>query len=75
VSLRRQIALAAAVAVAAVAVAVAVTGYVSTRAHEIGEVKSELRTRAAPAVQDRSQRGRERGGEPGGRAPRPAGGG
>jgi two-component system sensor histidine kinase MprB len=43
VSLRRQIALAAAVAVAAVAVAVAVTGYVSTRSHLTGEIKTELR--------------------------------
>jgi two-component system sensor histidine kinase MprB len=46
VSLRRRIALAAAVAVAAVAVAVAVTGYVTTRSHLTGEVKSELRARA-----------------------------
>jgi two-component system sensor histidine kinase MprB len=69
VSLRRQIALAAAVAVAAVAVAVAVTGYVSTRSHLIGEVKNELRRRAAPAVQDQSQPGREGGGEPRGAGP------
>jgi two-component system, OmpR family, sensor histidine kinase MprB len=69
VSLRRQIALAAAVAVAAVAVAVAVTGYVSTRSHELGEIKGELRDRAAPAVQDHSQPRRERGGEPGGGRP------
>jgi len=68
VSLRRQIALAAAVAVAAVAVAVAVTGYVSTRSHEIGEIKSELRDRAAPAVQDHARPRNERGGEPGGGA-------
>jgi two-component system sensor histidine kinase MprB len=46
VSLRRRLALAAAVAVAAVAVAVAVTGYVTTRSHLTGEVKSELRARA-----------------------------
>jgi two-component system, OmpR family, sensor histidine kinase MprB len=46
VSLRRRIAAAAALAVAAVAVAVAVTGYVSTRSHLVGEVKSELRHQA-----------------------------
>jgi two-component system, OmpR family, sensor histidine kinase MprB len=42
VSLRRRIAAAAAVAVAAVAVAVALTGYLTTRSHLIGEVKTEL---------------------------------
>ena len=47
-SLRRRIAVAAALAVAAVAVAVGVVGYVSTRSHLIGEVKQELRARAAP---------------------------
>jgi two-component system sensor histidine kinase MprB len=47
VSLKRRIAAAAAVAVAAVAVAVAVTGYLSTRSHLVGEVKSELRHQAA----------------------------
>jgi two-component system sensor histidine kinase MprB len=46
VSLRRRIAAAAAVAVAAVAVAVAVTGYLSTRSHLVGEVRTELRHQA-----------------------------
>ena len=73
-SLRRQIALAAAVAVAAVAVAVAVTGYVSTRSHEIGEIKTELRSRAAPAVEDHSRPERARGGGPGGGGPGQGGG-
>ena len=47
-SLRRRIAVATALSVAAVAVAVGVVGYVSTRSHLIGEIKSELRARAAP---------------------------
>jgi two-component system sensor histidine kinase MprB len=47
-SLRRRIAAATALSVAAVAVAVGVVGYVSTRSHLIGEIKSELRARAAP---------------------------
>ena len=66
-SLRRRIAIAAAVAVAAAAAAVAVIGYVSTRSHLIGELKGELRNRAAPAVQDVGQRprGNQQGGFPG----------
>lgn len=47
-SLRRRIAAATALSVAAVAIAVGVVGYVSTRSHLIGEIKSELRARAAP---------------------------
>ena len=54
-SLKRRIAAAAAVAVAAVAVAVAVISYVSTRSHLIGEVKSELWTRARPELQPHDQ--------------------
>src|SRR5947209_8537779 len=49
-SLRRRIAGAAALAVAVAAIAVAVIGYVTTRSHLIGEVQSQLRTRAAPAL-------------------------
>lgn len=45
-SLRRRIAAAAAFAVAAVAVAVAITGYLTTRSHLVGEVRSELRVQA-----------------------------
>ena len=52
-SLRRQIALAAAVAVAAVAVAVAVTGYVSTRSHEIGEIKRKRLSHVTVIVAER----------------------
>ncbi|HLY50666.1 MAG TPA: HAMP domain-containing sensor histidine kinase [Solirubrobacteraceae bacterium] len=66
-SLRRRIAAAAAVAVAAVAVAVALTGYFTTRAHLLGEVKSELRLRAqaflAPHGHD-DHRGNRAGGPP-----------
>jgi two-component system sensor histidine kinase MprB len=50
-TLRRRIAAAAALAVAAVAVAVGVVGYESTRSHMIGELKQELRARAAPYLQ------------------------
>ncbi len=50
-SLRRRIAVAAALAVAAVAVAISVVGYVSTRSHLIGEVKSELVARAQGALE------------------------
>jgi two-component system, OmpR family, sensor histidine kinase MprB len=57
--------LAAAVAVAAAAVAVAVISYLSTRSHLIGNIKHDLRARAAPAVQDQSEHGRPSGG-PGG---------
>ena len=49
-SLRRRIAGAAALAVAVAAIAVAVIGYVTTRSHLIGEVQSQLRVRAAPAL-------------------------
>src|SRR5436309_3558621 len=68
-SLRRRIAAAAAVAVAAVAVAIALIGYFSTRAHLSGEVKSELRSRAAQFVQ---APGHGRSGGPAG-GPRPPG--
>jgi two-component system sensor histidine kinase MprB len=67
VSLRRRIALAAAVAVAAVAVAVALIGYVSTRSHLIGQVKSELRVRAQAFLQP--HRGPRQGGAPQGPDP------
>jgi two-component system, OmpR family, sensor histidine kinase MprB len=50
VSLRRRIAGAAALAVAAVAIAIGVVGYASARSHLIGEVQSELRARAQPAL-------------------------
>ena len=65
-SLRRRIAGAAALAVAAVAVAVAVIGYVSTRSHLIGEVKSELRMRAQDFLGPHHNGGGPRGdgGEP-----------
>jgi two-component system, OmpR family, sensor histidine kinase MprB len=46
-SLRRRIAAATALAVTAVAIAIGVVGYVSTRSHLIGEIKQELRARAA----------------------------
>lgn len=52
-SLKRRIAAAAAVAVAAVAVAVALIGYFSARSHLSGEIKSQLRGRAAQFVQAR----------------------
>lgn len=57
-SLRRRIAAAAAVAVAAVAVAVAVTGYLTTRAHLIGEVKDSLQDRAESFLAPHPQGGR-----------------
>jgi two-component system, OmpR family, sensor histidine kinase MprB len=47
-SLRRRIAAAATLAAALVAIAVGATGYLSTRSHLIGELRQELRTRAAP---------------------------
>jgi two-component system sensor histidine kinase MprB len=47
-SLRRRIAGAAALAVAAVAVTMGAVGYLSTRSHLIGELRAELRQRAAP---------------------------
>jgi len=50
-SLRRRIAGAAALAVAAVAVTMAAVGYIATRSHLVGELRSELRTRAAPYLQ------------------------
>jgi two-component system sensor histidine kinase MprB len=51
VSLRRRITGAVALAVAAVAVGLSLTGYLSTRSHLIGELKSELRSRASPFLQ------------------------
>jgi len=47
-SLRRRIAGAAALAVAAVAVTLGIVGYLSTRSHLVGEIRSELHERAAP---------------------------
>ena len=73
-SLRRRIAAAATLAAAAVAVAVGATGYLSTRSHLIGQLRQELRTRAAPYQRARppdDQRAGGRGSGPG--AGRPAG--
>ena len=81
-SLRRRIAAAAAFAVAAVAVAVAITGYLTTRSHLVGEIKSELRFQArgvlaphpfgghSPVGEEQQDRGFEPPGppEPGGAA-------
>ena len=50
-SLRRRITGAVALAVAAVAIGLSLTGYLSTRSHLIGELKSELRSRASPFLQ------------------------
>jgi len=50
-SLRRRITAAATLAVAAVAVTVGVAGYLSTRAHLIGELHQELRSRADAYLQ------------------------
>ncbi len=47
-SLRRRIAAAATLAAAAVAIAVGATGYLSTRSHLLGQLRQELRGRAAP---------------------------
>jgi two-component system sensor histidine kinase MprB len=57
-SLRRRIAGAAALAVAAVATTMAVVGYLSTRSHLVGELRSELRARAAPYLQPHGAGGR-----------------
>lgn len=48
-------------AVIAVALGVALIGYLSARSHLIGEVKQELRARAAPELQPRRRPGDERG--------------
>jgi two-component system sensor histidine kinase MprB len=61
-SLKRRIAAAAAVAVAAVAVAVTLTGYFTTKSHLNGEVRSELRARAAAFLLPHGQPG-NRGGD------------
>ena len=50
-SLRRRITGAATLAVAAVAVTLGVAGYLSTRAHLVGELEQELRGRAKPELQ------------------------
>jgi two-component system sensor histidine kinase MprB len=70
VSLRRRIAADAASAVAAVAVAVGVISYASTRSNLIGEIRSELRGRAAPLLESHGHQG---GGTPGGRPQTSAG--
>jgi two-component system, OmpR family, sensor histidine kinase MprB len=56
VSLRRRIAGAAALAVAAVAVTLAVTGYLSTRSALTGQVRTDLRARAAEFLQPHPNR-------------------
>jgi two-component system sensor histidine kinase MprB len=66
VSLRGRITGAVAIAVAAVAVGLSVTGYLSTRSHLIGEVHSELRSRAAPFLQPHNQGAGNAGGQGGG---------
>jgi two-component system, OmpR family, sensor histidine kinase MprB len=53
-SLRRRIAGAAALAVAAVAVTLGIVGYLSTRSHLVGELRSELHQRAAPYLHPHS---------------------
>jgi len=68
VSLRRRIAGAAALAVAAVAITLAVVGYLSTRSALIGQVRTDLRERAANYLQPHA------GGPPGGRQGPPGGG-
>jgi two-component system sensor histidine kinase MprB len=62
VSLRRRITGAVAIAVAAVAVGLSVTGYLSTRSHLLGQIRSELRARASPFLAPGHG-----GGHPGGR--------
>ncbi|MGE5617424.1 MAG: sensor histidine kinase [Candidatus Woesearchaeota archaeon] len=71
-SLRRRIAAAAALAVAAVAVAVALTGYFTTKSHLRGEIRTELRSRAAAFL---GPRGAPRGSPGGGPGDRHGGGG
>ena len=71
-SLRRRIAGAAALAVAAVAVTLGVVGYVSTRSHLVGEVRDELRERAAPFLRPHnSDFGEPSGGQNGAQGPGP----
>jgi two-component system sensor histidine kinase MprB len=64
-SLRRRIAAAATLAVAAVAIAVGATGYLSTRSHLIGQLRQELRTRAAPYQRAHPPDDQPRGSGPG----------
>jgi two-component system, OmpR family, sensor histidine kinase MprB len=64
-SLRRRIAAAATLAVAAVAIAVGTTGYLSTRSHLIGQLRQELRTRAAPYQRAHPPDDQRRGSGPG----------
>jgi two-component system sensor histidine kinase MprB len=66
VSLRRRIAGAAALAVAAVAITLAVTGYLSTRSALVGQIRTDLRTRAANYLQPHGGPGGERHGPPAG---------
>ena len=65
-SLRRRIAGAAALAVAAVAITLAVTGYLSTRSALTGQVRTDLRARAAQFLQPHPGRGGQGGGGRGG---------
>ncbi|HEY2006120.1 MAG TPA: HAMP domain-containing sensor histidine kinase [Solirubrobacteraceae bacterium] len=69
-SLRRRITGAVAIAVAAVAVGLSVTGYLSTRSHVLGELRSELQSRAAPFLQPHN----DGGGNPGRGGGGPGGG-
>src|SRR5579875_3670633 len=69
-SLRRRIAAAAAAAVAAVAAAVALTGYLTTRSHLVGEVRTELRARAAAFLQPHPGNRQDEAGGPGQAQPR-----
>jgi two-component system sensor histidine kinase MprB len=66
VSLRRRITGAVAIAVAAVAVGLSVTGYLSTRSHLLGQLRSELQSRAAPFLQPHNDSGKPGGQDRGG---------
>src|ERR1700761_9122448 len=68
-SLRRRIAAAAGLAAAVVAVAVGATGYLSTRSHLIGQLRQELRTRAAPYQRAHPPGDQRPGSGPGGPGP------
>jgi two-component system sensor histidine kinase MprB len=65
-SLRRRITGAVAIAVAAVAVGLSVTGYLSTRSHLVGQLRSELQSRAAPFLQPHHEDGAASGNHGGG---------
>jgi len=71
-SLRRRIAGAAALAAAAVAVTLAVTGYLSTRSALTGQLRTDLRARAAAFLEPHPGDGGHGGGGASGQAPGPA---